>query len=174
LRVVRTYPPFGGSSIVRESLPPSPELVDPAHLLVRAMKLGGVSEIEFRRDAEGRLVLMEVNPRLPATVELAVRAGIDFPKLLYLWSLGRPLPPPAPYRTGVRLRWLGGDVLWLAETMRARGRPGIVPPFDAARAFARDFVRTSAYDYVHRDDLRPAAVALSTFVWRILCGVGAR
>jgi hypothetical protein len=127
-----------------------------------------VSEIEFRRDAKGRLVLMEINPRLPATVELAVRAGLDFPQLLYLWALGQPLPSPSPYRIGLRLRWLGGDLRWLLETFQAQGQPGVMPALGATGTFVRDFFRPSAYDYLHRDDLRPAAVAASTFAWRSL------
>lgn len=168
LRVLRTHPPLGGSSVVRESLPLSAELVEPAQRLIRAARLEGVSEIEFRRDAHGHLVLMEINPRLPATVELAVRSGVDFPRLLYLWALGRPLPAPGPYRSGLRLRWLGGDLRWLVETLRSQGHPGSTPARDAALTFVRDFVRPSAYDYLDHGDPRPAAVAVSTFAWRSL------
>ncbi|MGZ4416795.1 MAG: ATP-grasp domain-containing protein [Gaiellaceae bacterium] len=159
---------------MRESLPLSPELVEPAQRLVQAARLEGVSEIEFRRDASGRLLLMEINPRLPATVELAVRAGVDFPLLVYRWALGRSLPPASPYRTGLRLRWLGGDLRWLIETMRAQGQPGIMPLSEASRTFLGDFLRPSAYDYLHWNDLRPAAVAISTLAGRMLHGVGSR
>jgi predicted ATP-grasp superfamily ATP-dependent carboligase len=168
LRVLRTYPPFGGSSVVRESLPLLPELVEPAHQLVRAARLEGVSEIEFRRDVRGLPLLMEINPRLPATVELAARAGVDFPRLLYLWALGQTLPASTPYRVGLRLRWLGGDVRWLVDTLRAQGQPGIATARDASLTFVRDFARRSAYDYLQQGDLRPAAVAASTFAWRSL------
>jgi predicted ATP-grasp superfamily ATP-dependent carboligase len=174
LGVLRTYPPLGGSSVIRESLPLSPELVEPAHRLVRAARLEGVSEIEFRRDERGRLVLMEINPRLPATVELAVRAGVDFPQLLYRWALGLPLPFSNAYRVGLRLRWLGGDVRWLVESLRARGRPEILPPLTATKAFFGDFLRPSAYDYLRRDDLRPAAAAVSALAWHSLRRVVAR
>lgn len=170
LRVLRTHPPLGGSSVVRESLALSPELVEPAHRLIRAAHLEGVSEVEFRRDANGRLFLMEINPRLPATVELAVRAGVDFPRLLYLWALGRPLPPADPYRVGLRLRWLGGDLRWLLETVRSRGRPESMSRLDAGKVFVSDFARPAAYDYLQRDDLRPAAVAASTLIWQALRG----
>lgn len=170
LRVLRTHPPLGGSSVVRESVAPESELVEPAQRLVRAAGLEGVSEVEFRRDARGRLVLMEINPRLPATVELAVRAGVDFPRLLYLWALDRPLPPAGPYRVGLRLRWLGGDLRWLAEAWRARGRPEITSARNATKTFVADFLRPAAYDYLHRDDLRPAAVAAARLIWQALHG----
>ena len=171
LCVRRTYPPLGGSSVIRESLPPSPELVEPSHRLVRAVGLEGVSEVEFRRDARGRLVLMEINPRLPATVELAVRAGVDVPQLLYRWALGQPLPAADPYRNGLRLRWLGGDLRWLVDTLRAQGQPGIAPALSATAAFLGDFARPSAYDYLRWDDLRPAAFAVGALVTRGIGGV---
>ena len=87
-----------------------------------------------------------------------------------LWALGEPLPPATPYRVGLRLRWLGGDLRWLVDTLREQGKPGITPARAATLTFLGDFARPSAYDYLHRDDLRPAAVAIGTFVWRMLRG----
>jgi hypothetical protein len=65
----------------------------------------------------------------------------------------------AGYRTGVRMRFLGGDIDWLWENLKRRGRPDSVPPWKALRTFAGDFLRPQAYDYVDRCDLRPALVA---------------
>ena len=64
-------------------------LTDAAERLIEACDLDGYSEIEFRRDAQGRPRLMEINPRLSASVEIAVRARVDFPMLLYGWAVGR-------------------------------------------------------------------------------------
>src|SRR5262249_57229778 len=95
--------------------------------LVDAMELEGYAEIEFRRDAAGRAALMEVNPRLSASVEIAVRAGVDFPLLLHRWASGASLAASNGYRVGLRMRWLGGDLRLLAEAAahggRARGGP---------------------------------------------------
>ena len=111
----RMLPPLGGSSIVRESISLPPDLTEAAEALVRAAGLEGYSEVEFRRDTDGSPFLMEVNPRLSASVELAVRAGVDFPILLHAWASGRPLPSLEKYREGVRMRWLGGDIQWLRQ-----------------------------------------------------------
>jgi predicted ATP-grasp superfamily ATP-dependent carboligase len=160
----RMLPPLGGSSIVRESIPLPPDLTEAAEALVRAAGLEGYSEVEFRRDTDGSPFLMEVNPRLSASVELAVRAGVDFPMLLHAWATERPLPTAHEYREGVRMRWLGGDIQWLRQTLERRGRPDVLPAGRAFRVFARDCFVPYAYDYVTWNDLLPALSATIKFL----------
>jgi predicted ATP-grasp superfamily ATP-dependent carboligase len=155
----RMLPPLGGSSIVRESIPLPRDLTDAAEALVVAGGLDGYSEVEFRRDLDGTGFLMEINPRLSASVEVAVRAGVDFPALIHAWASGRALPAPPRYREGVRMRWLGGDIQWLRQTLEQRGRPEMLPPGRAVRAFARDCFVPHGYDYLMWSDLRPAVTA---------------
>src|SRR5690349_10474018 len=89
------------------------------------MDLEGCSMVEFRRDREGRPVLMEVNPRMGGSVSLAMRAGVNFPQLAFDWQAGRALQLFAGYRTGVRLRWLGGDILNLRAAYVMQGHPDV-------------------------------------------------
>jgi predicted ATP-grasp superfamily ATP-dependent carboligase len=159
-RAVRMLPPIGGSSILRESIPLPADATAQAERLIRELELEGYCEIEFRRDRDGRPVLMEINPRLSASVEVAVRAGVPFPRLLYRWAAGEPLPEPAPYRTGVWMRWLGGDLAWLGQALAERGHPDLPGPARGLGRFARDFLRRSGYDYFDRRDLGPAAAAV--------------
>jgi predicted ATP-grasp superfamily ATP-dependent carboligase len=159
----RMLPPLGGSSIVRESIPLPRDLTEAGEALVMASGLDGYSEIEFRRDAEGAAFLMEINPRLSASVEVAVRAGVDFPRLLYAWAAGLPVPTALAYREGVRMRWLGGDIKWLVKVLRQRGRPDVPSPGQAVKMFARDCFLPYAYDYVTLGDLGPAVVATTNF-----------
>jgi hypothetical protein len=63
------------------------------------------------------------------------------------------------YRTGVRMRWLSGDIQWLLESLGAQDRPDALPTRRAVWSFTRDFARPASYDYLRRDDLRPAAIA---------------
>jgi predicted ATP-grasp superfamily ATP-dependent carboligase len=159
----RMFPPLGGSSVVRESIPLPPDLLEAAERLVAAAGLEGYAEVEFRRDAKGRGLLMEINPRLSASVEIAVRAGIDFPTLVYNHAAGSPLGSADSYRTGLRMRWLGGDIRWLRATLRLQGRPEAVAAPRAVASFGREFLRRSAYDYCSLSDLRPAAAATIGF-----------
>jgi predicted ATP-grasp superfamily ATP-dependent carboligase len=158
----RTMPVLGGVSVVRESISMPVELESAALALVRSLDLEGYSEVEFRRDATGRPLLMEINARLSGSVEVAVRSGIPFPTLLWQWASGEPLSPVLGYRSGIKMRYLKGDVIWLWENIQSRGRrPDCVPPRKAITIFARDFLHRQSYDYMDRGDLGPALVALA-------------
>ncbi len=158
----RTTPVLGGVSVVRESIPMPVELESAALALVRSSDLEGYSEIEFRRDAGGRPHLMEINARLSGSLEVAVRSGVPFPALLWQWAAGEPISPVLGYRTGVKMRYLKGDIKWLWENIGTRGRrPDCVPPRKAIAIFARDFLHRQTYDYLDRSDLGPAFVALA-------------
>lgn len=152
----RTSPALGGASVLRESIPLLPDLYDPAVRLVQEIGLDGVCEVEFRRDATGRPLLMEVNARLAGTIENAVRSGVDFPLMLWQWATGQPVSPSTGYRVGVRTRWLHGDVRWLRDNQRRLGRPDSVSTAQALFAFAAEFLRTRHFDCVDWRDLGPA------------------
>lgn len=155
----RVVPLLGGSSVMRESIPLPSDITRASETLVRAIGLEGYSEVEFRRDARGRAMLMEINPRLSASVEVAVRSGVDFPLLLYHSARGALVPRVLDYRKGVRMRWLGGDIRWLTETISDRRHPDAAPLGTAVGNFVGDFLRPTHYDYVDAHDLRPAAAA---------------
>src|SRR5438445_5109856 len=159
----RTNPPLGGDSVLRQSIPVPKDIGDQSERLVREIDLEGYSEIEFRRDGGGRPVLMEINPRLSASVEVAVRSGVDFPFLLWQWASGVPIDKVEHYRTGGWMRYLGGDVRGTIDTIRQRGRPGITPPGRAAFDFFAAFGRPMGYDYFQWRDPRPAFRATTGF-----------
>jgi hypothetical protein len=60
--------------------------------------------------ASGLPYLMEINGRLWGSLQLAIDAGVDFPKLLVEAVLGGSAAPVIDYKTGVRSRWEWGDV----------------------------------------------------------------
>jgi predicted ATP-grasp superfamily ATP-dependent carboligase len=154
-------PPLGGESVLRQSIAVPADTGDAAERLVRAIDLEGYSEIEFRRDAAGVPYLMEINPRLSASVEIAVRSGVDFPHLIYQWATGERIDSVRGYRTGRWMRYLQGDVTTTIEAIHQRGRPGVPPPFRAVRDFAASFFRPMRYDYVDWADPLPAIKAFA-------------
>jgi cation diffusion facilitator CzcD-associated flavoprotein CzcO/predicted ATP-grasp superfamily ATP-dependent carboligase len=166
-RADRTFPPLGGNSVLRESIPLPPDIAPAAERLVAELGLDGYSEVEFRRDAQGRAALMEINPRLSASVEIAVRAGVPFPRLLHDWASGEPLVEAHQYRTGLRMRWLGGDLLWLRDVFKQESGPDVPSRKRAVGAVARDFARPAGYDYLDRSDPRPALVAATGVLRRL-------
>jgi carbamoyl-phosphate synthase large subunit len=74
-----------------------------------------VANVQFRRDADGRPALLEVNPRFPGTMPLTVASGIDMP-LMALNSLrGRPLPSHVGFREVAMVRYLEERFVELGE-----------------------------------------------------------
>jgi predicted ATP-grasp superfamily ATP-dependent carboligase len=130
-RRLREKPPSGGESVLRESIAADPALVRASEALFAALGWNGIAMIEFRRASNGRAYVIELNPRLWGSLQLAVDAGIDFPMLIAELANGSPIAAQSA-RSGVRTRWLLGDVdhLWIAlrnaaerhATGRTRGR----------------------------------------------------
>jgi predicted ATP-grasp superfamily ATP-dependent carboligase len=154
-RTTRSVPLLGGASVRRESIPLPADITRDAERLVLELDLEGYSEVEFRRDAEGRAALMEVNPRLSASVEVAVRAGVQFPRLLYDWASEGRLQEQPGYRSGVHMRWLGGDLSWLKKVWAQQGQPDTPSRRRAIGTFFADFLHPLNYDYVDVRDPRP-------------------
>ncbi len=160
---LRTNPPLGGESVLRQSIAIPPDIGRQAESLVREINLEGYSEVEYRRDGAGIPYLMEINPRLSASVEVAVRAGVDFPYLLYQWASGGPIEKVDGYRTGGWMRHLGGDIKRLIRALGERGRPGGTPPVQTLLDFGLSFFRPMGYDYVDWTDPLPAVRATTGF-----------
>jgi hypothetical protein len=100
---------------------------------------------------------------LSASVECAVRSGIDFPGLVRAWATNElPDPGKSSYRTGVRVRWLAADVKWLLDNASQQGAPDTVRSRDAVSSFIKDFGKPTSYDYFDARDMRPAVVALAS------------
>lgn len=159
----RMNPPAGGSSVLRQSIPIPADTGEQAENLIRAIDLDGYSMVEFRRDAAGVPHIMEINSRLIAGLELSVRAGIDFPFILYQWAIGASLERVEQYRTGLWMRHLGGDIASTAATIVQRGRPGIAPPMKAIGAFCATCFVPMRYDYLDGADLLPVGTAIASW-----------
>jgi predicted ATP-grasp superfamily ATP-dependent carboligase len=113
-----------GTSVYRESVA-APDLVAHARKLMESLQWHGVAHLDFLRDdATGRSVLIEVNPRFWGALDLAVRAGIDFPWLLYRMAVDGDVEPANAYRIGVRSRWILGEMLHLVSHVRRRRAGG--------------------------------------------------
>jgi predicted ATP-grasp superfamily ATP-dependent carboligase len=151
----RTSPPLGGASVVRESIEAPADTLDAAVRLAREIGLQGVCEVEFRRDAANRPLLMEINARLAGTIENAVQAGVDFPLMIWRSLTGLDVAPVTAYRAGVRTRWLHGDLRWLMQNWKRVGRPDGVSHARGVYTVISEFGKCKHYDYFDWHDLRP-------------------
>lgn len=108
---IREKPPSGGVSVLRESIPLDHELLSRSLALLRDFSWQGVAMVEYKLDAaSGVPYLMEINGRLWGSLQLAIDAGVDFPKLLMESALGENPAAVTTYKSGVRLRWEWGEV----------------------------------------------------------------
>jgi biotin carboxylase len=157
----RCWPPLGGSSVMRVTVEPPADSYAQALALVTDAGLEGVSEVEFRRDAAGRPLLMEINARISQSIALAHRAGVELAQLQLRWARGERLEPVADYRRGVRLGWPAGEARLLACGLIGRLDPR-PRPLDELRDIARDYgLRHAGLEGLDRRDLAPTAAAFA-------------
>ena len=110
-RRIREKPPSGGVSVLRDSVPLDPEVVEKSVALLKALDWQGVAMVEFKVDErDSRPKLMEVNGRFWGSLQLAVDAGMNFPLMLYRLATGKDVATTFEYRVGVQSRWFLGDV----------------------------------------------------------------
>lgn len=128
---LRDVRPSGAGSSLRRSAALDPRVRAPAERLLRAMRWHGPAMVEFRDDGISDPWLMEVNGRFWGSLQLAIAAGVDFPRLWVDLLRNGHVDPAPDYEEGVTLRWLWGDVKRLVTI--ARGRPpgyrGVFPTF---------------------------------------------
>lgn len=113
-RRLRQYPVSGGPSTLRESIDGA-EIKEIAVSLLKDLGWKGPAMVEFRldpRDSKPRL--LEINPRLWGSLNLAVESGVDFPYLLHQMAVTGDCDTAFGYRRGVKCRWLiPGDIMHL-------------------------------------------------------------
>jgi predicted ATP-grasp superfamily ATP-dependent carboligase len=142
---LRHFPLRDGLSTLQESVW-RPDLVERAEALLQAIGWYGLAEVEFMEDPEtGEAMLLEINPRFWASIQLAIACGIDFPYLLYQVATGQHVKELHTYAVGRRCRWLlPGEVLhFLANPNRLHMDP---PFFQFGRA-------ETVSDGLYADDL---------------------
>jgi hypothetical protein len=97
---------------------------------------------------------MEVNTRFWGSLQLAVDAGVDFPWMLYQLASDTKPAPVENYRTGVRLRWLLGDLDSLYLTLRDRHYP-IAKKAGAALQFLKPAPFKTRHEVNRPGDMAP-------------------
>jgi CelD/BcsL family acetyltransferase involved in cellulose biosynthesis/predicted ATP-grasp superfamily ATP-dependent carboligase len=156
-RRLRERPPWGGVSVLCESVELPRAASKDATRILGAIGWTGVAMVEFKVDRrDNQAKLMEVNGRFWGSLQLAIDSGVDFPTLLLSPTPGA----PAPYRLGVRSRWFWGDFDALLQTLRPSNGPADLR-LSRSRAlwhFARFVGSDLHYDNPKWDDPWPFAV----------------
>ena len=106
---LRTYPPKMGACTLGVSTHDDRAL-EMGQMLLNNLSWNGFAQVEFRESPkDGKLYLMEINPRLWGSVQLPIFAGVNFPKIMIESFLENKdiSPDELDYKTGVYFRWFG-------------------------------------------------------------------
>jgi predicted ATP-grasp superfamily ATP-dependent carboligase len=137
----------GGTSTKRMSVK-IPIIEEYAEYLLTSLKWHGVAMVEFKfNDKEKKGWLIEVNPRFWGSLALPIKAGVDFPYLLYRMAMDGDVEPVTSYREGVVVRWILGDIL--ATLSQIKAKRSIKPIFDFLS------FKGESFDDLYKDDLMP-------------------
>jgi len=123
--------------VYRESIALDVDLLERSRALLDRFGWQGVAMVEFKRDSTtGQPYLMEVNGRFWGSLQLAIDAGVDFPRMIAECALGERVKPQLSYRVGVRSRWWWGQIDHLVGRVRPRATAPPLPPGTVSAAGA--------------------------------------
>jgi predicted ATP-grasp superfamily ATP-dependent carboligase len=98
-RKLRTFPfEYGNTSAL--TVTDADDVRDLGRLIVRRLGLRGVAKVDFKRDTEGRLWLLEINPRFNLWHHAGACAGVNIPALVHADLTGTPRPSTGVARAG--------------------------------------------------------------------------
>ena len=111
----RWYPEKGGSSCCAVSAK-NDKIVNILYNLLKDLNWVGFADFDTIEDPyTGELLIMELNPRVPACVKTAVEAGINWGEIIVNDYLGQ-CQKTYNYKEGEFLRHIGLDFLWFIKS----------------------------------------------------------
>ena len=117
-RKIRTLPREFGITTSLETTD-APDVAATGREVLERIGFRGVAKLDFKRAPDGALHLLEVNPRFTLWAHAGAVAGVNIPAVVHADLTGRPRPPAAGARPGVRWIWPSAD----AAAARASGIP---------------------------------------------------
>jgi predicted ATP-grasp superfamily ATP-dependent carboligase len=136
-RKIRTAPASFGHSTAVE-ITDQPDISALGREIVCRLGLRGVAKLDFKRDPDNSLYLLEVNPRFTLWHHAGAIAGVNVPALVYGDLVGWPRGTVPRARAGVRWCRLWTDVRaaraegvplfkWLPWALRCKAKPAVSP-----------------------------------------------
>lgn len=120
---VRWYPINGGSSTLNETVN-RPDIVENCRELLSKIHWRGYADIDLIEDTrDGKVKIMEINPRITGSVKICFDAGINFAKMIVDDYLNNEIQPAFEVQHRY-LRYMHTDVLWFLKSKdRFRCKP---------------------------------------------------
>jgi predicted ATP-grasp superfamily ATP-dependent carboligase len=156
-RRARQYPVDFGRSSSYVELIEEPEVEFASRKLITQMRYTGLLEAEFKRDPrDGKLKLLDLNPRVWGWHTLATAGGVDFPYLFWMLTQGQPVPE---IRGAAGARWV--RMITDLPAALAEFRAGHL----SLRAYLKSLRRPLQFAVFARDDPAPALLEAPLLCW---------
>lgn len=115
LNKVRWYPVKGGSSCCSLSIYDE-NLVNICFNILKDIDWVGFADFDVIEDPDSKeLLIMEINPRVPACIKCAIEAGVNWSEIIVNGYTNQE-QNKYKYREGVSLRHIGLDFLWFIKS----------------------------------------------------------
>lgn len=121
-KITRYYPVKGGSSSFCTTVA-NEEILKPCKKLLERLDWKGFADFDVLEKGTGDYRIIEINPRVPASVHAAYISGVNYGKMI-ADDLLYNKKTTACYTPGMQLRFLGLDIAWfLASPARFKCTP---------------------------------------------------
>lgn len=113
-KIIRFYPIKGGSSSFCTSIE-NKKIVEICSNLLEILNWTGFADFDILEKGDGDYRIIEINPRVPASVHAALISGVDYGKIMVEDLLNLPRTS-MKYHPGKHLRFLGLDIAWFLSS----------------------------------------------------------
>jgi predicted ATP-grasp superfamily ATP-dependent carboligase len=118
-RVLRLWPPVAGMHSFSETVPVPRGLADRVRALLGTLEWQGIFQLQMLELGNGHVSVIDLNPRVFASITLDASAGANLAAVWCDWLLGRN-PSPVVARPARRYRWEEGELCHVAWQLRHR------------------------------------------------------
>lgn len=120
----RWYPIDGGSTCCSATVSRA-DIVDTCNRLLKIIGWRGYADVDLIQDPRDNIAkVMEINPRITASVKVCFAAGVDFARQIVEHETGREVTEYSTYEVGRVLRYMHTDLLWFLQSPdRLRTQP---------------------------------------------------
>jgi predicted ATP-grasp superfamily ATP-dependent carboligase len=162
---IREVDPRGGASSARKSIAVDAEIAALSSKLMSEIGFEGIAMVEYKRTANGEMILMEINGRPWGSLALPMACGIDYPRYWIDWNLNGLLPPRSiPYKANLICRRIVGELTHLSN-LRAGKPENWSEPYSSfwksAAQMALPWQPGMHYDELSMSDLRPGVASIA-------------
>lgn len=114
-KIVRMYPVKAGSSSCCHTIE-NRELLEICRNVLEKLEWVGMADFDVLQRLDTKeYKIIEINPRVPASLRAAYVSGVNFPEIIVCDALGIQSNKQT-YTPGMTLRYLGIDLMWLVKS----------------------------------------------------------